>query len=197
MRKNTILSGIHSRLGTRSIAAGLLVLSAFLFTGCVSDSDDPDRILTSNHYTNKIIGLDFAFPPTWQAKLDQAVLSTKIDVVVMAPPIGNFSPNLNLIITAHSGPTAMQDILPLLESAVKGQIADVSGYTASIGMIDDKEVGLIDYESVYNGNLLHFSLVVFVNNNKDVVVTFTDSAANYPRNAEMAAIKASFHIVSR
>jgi hypothetical protein len=118
-------------------------------------------------------------------------------VVVVAPPIGNFSPNLNLIITAHSGPTAMQDILPMLESAVRGQTADVSGYTASIGTIDGKEVGRIDYESSVSGNLLHFSMLVFINNNQDVVVTITDSAADYPTNAEIAAIKASFHIVSK
>jgi hypothetical protein len=110
MRK-TIPDRLRSQLETRSIVAGLLILSAVLFTGCVSGSEDPDRILTADHYTNKIIGFDFAFPATWQAKLDQKI------------------PNIN--------------------------------------------------------------------NNMDVVATFTDGAGSFPTNAEIAAIKASFHIIPR
>lgn len=177
--------------------SSLLVLSVFLFTGCISDPDDPDRILTSSHYTNKAIGFDFAFPTTWQAKLDQSFGNVKTDVVVVAAPRNNFSPNLNVIITPHSGPTAMQDILPMLENAVKSQTVDASGYTASIGTLDGKEVGRIDYESSVSGNLLHFSMLVFINNNKDVVVTITDRADDYPINTEIAAIKAAFHIVPK
>lgn len=174
-----------------------MVLSTVVFTGCVSDPEDPDRILTSNHYTNKVIGFDFAFPATWLAKLDQTFGNTKVDVVVAAPPRNNFSSNLNLIISPHSGPAAMQEILPMLESAIKGQTVDAAGYTASIGTIDGKEVGRIDYESSVSGNLLHFSMLVFINNNKDVVVTLTDRAEDFPTNTGIAAIKASFHIIPK
>lgn len=167
----------------------LLALAALSFMGCMTDSDKgSNRTLTSGKYDNHDIGLQIVFPTAWEAKLDQTYGNTKIDLVLLDAAKNGFRPNLTVIHTPHSGPTLMAEVLPMLNSEVHAQFADVSLYQESIGNINGKEVGYIEYESSVNGNLLHYKMMLFVNNGRDVVITLTDRADDFAVNSDVQGL---------
>lgn len=176
----------------------LLALAALSLMGCVTDSEKgPNRTLTSGKYDNHDIGLQIVFPTSWEAKLDQAYGDTKIDLVLLDSPRNGFRPNLTIIHSPHSGPTLMSEVLPFFKNEIQAQIADVSQYQDSVMDINGKEVGRIDYESVVSGVLLHFRMMLFVNNGRDVVITLTDRADDFAINADVQGMFSGISITPK
>ncbi len=176
----------------------LFALAALSFLGCMTDSDKgPNRTLTSGEYVNHDIGLQLSFPAAWEAKLDQTYGETKIDLVILDAPRNGFRPNLTVIHTPHSGPTLMSEVLPLLRSGIQDRYPDASQYQESIATITGKEVGRVDYETSFSGTLLHFRMLLFVNNGRDVVITLSDRAEDFAVNPEVQGMFDGIIITSK
>lgn len=167
---------------------------AICLVGCGTDEDGPARAIQGGAYSNSALGLKMDFPGTWTIETDKVFGNIKTDIVALAPPVNSFSPNVNVIYEAHSGPTAMAEVLPMLKAQLQAQIADLSGYQESILSIGGKEVGQIEYETTMNRIRFHFLVLLFVNRGNDISITFTDRAENFGTNAEFQTVKASIQI---
>jgi hypothetical protein len=176
----------------------LFALAALSFLGCMTDSDKgPNRTLTSGEYVNHDIGLKLSFPAAWEAKLDQPFGETKIDLIILDAPRNGFRPNLTVMQSPHSGPTLMSEVLPLLRSDIQARFPDFSNYQESVASITGKEAGRIDYETSFSGPLLHFRMLLFVNNGRDVVITLSDRAEDFAVNPEVQGMFDGITITSK
>ncbi len=86
------------------------------------------------------------------------------------------------------------EIISAIHSKLAQKILDLSGYRDSIYSMNGKEIGEFEYESSNNGILLHYLQIVFLNKGKDVSVSFTDRADDFPLNQEIKAIKSSITV---
>lgn len=172
----------------------LTLATSLLLIGCMTDSSEPTRTISKGKYTNNSIGLTITFPDTWLIKADQVFLDTKLDIVALGAPINNFSPNLNVIFSNHSGPTSMAEIIPSLHSQLIQRAPDLSKYADSIYTVNGKEIAEVEYETSNNGVLLHYLQMFFINNGKDVSVTITDRADHFAMNQEIKDIKSSVSV---
>ncbi|MDB5048988.1 MAG: hypothetical protein JWO30_2059 [Fibrobacteres bacterium] len=178
-------------MGIKQSIMGLAVL---VFTACGTDSGEDARSIVGGVYKNNSIGLTISFPSSWQIRKDQTFGSTTADIVAVAPPINNFSPNMSVIIEAHSGSVKMSEILASIKIQIDSHVADLSQYHDSIYSIDGTEVGEMQYESSTNGNLLHFLQLFFIKNGKDVSCTITDKADDFQVNGDIRSVRASISI---
>jgi hypothetical protein len=175
-----------------------LSASALLFSGCNTESEKPNRIPTPGHYVNAAVGLDLAYPTAWQAKLDQNLNGTQVDLLLIdQQPLGGFSPNLTVIIVIPSGSTSLNSILTESEEALRAHFPDLSQYHDSISVRDGKEVASLEYEVTSGGALLHFLQYIFLNNKRAVIMTFSDRADHFPNNADIAGMRNSFSITPK
>jgi hypothetical protein len=160
----------------------------------MTDSEQPTKTIAGGKYSNNSIGLSITFPTNWQIKPDQVFLETKLDIVALGAPINGFSPNLNVVIENHSGPTSMAEIIPSIHTQLTQRILDLGNYRDSIYTMNGKEIGEFEYESSSNGTLLHYFQTIFINNGKDVSVTITDRADDYAINQDIKSIKSSITV---
>jgi hypothetical protein len=172
----------------------LVLATSMILVGCMTDSDQPTRTISAGKYVNNSIGLTITFPSTWQIKPDQVILDTKLDIVALGAPINSFSPNLNVVIESHSGPTSMAVIIPSIFSQLAQRTPDLSNYRDSVYSMNGKEIGEIEYESSSNGTILHYFQIFFINNGKDVSLSIADRADNFAANQEIKEIKASIKV---
>src|SRR4051812_23168006 len=172
----------------------LAIIAWVVFTGCNTEPSVPDRTIISNKYENTAIGLRITFPKAWAIKTDQVFGSTKVDILAVGLPINAFAPNLSVIIEPHSGPTTMAEILPGIKASLTSQVADLANFADTIYTLNGKELGEIQYETAMNGALYHYLQMFFINNGKDISMTFTDKADDFPVNPDIKSIKASISI---
>lgn len=169
-------------------------LCLILLAGCGTDAEDSPRTISGGQYDNTAIGLSMTFPSSWQITPDYAFGNGKADILALSPPVGGFSPNVSVILGVHSGPSTMAEIIPPLKSELEKSLSDLSAYSDTIYAIDGKEVGEIQFETSVNGNLLHYRQMLFINKNRQVLLTFTDRADGFPLNQDFISIKESITI---
>jgi hypothetical protein len=171
----------------------LAAFASLALTACGTDAENP-RTVSGGAYSNTDIGLEITFPSAWQILTDQKFGAVSADVAAYGPAVGIFSPNVNVIFASHSGTTVLSEMLASIKPQLQARFADMSAYHDTVYVIGGSQVGELQYESSVNGNLMHFMQLIYVKNNLDVVCTFTDTAPDFPVNADIKSIKASINI---
>lgn len=181
---------IKNKLGLALVfSAGIL-----MFAGCTTEDNFVERTVQSNVYSNTSIGLSITFPQNWLLKSDEVYGKYTFDIFGFGAPIDNFSPNVSVLIQAHSGATAMEEILPNLLPSLQKSLPDVGNYRDTIYTINGKQIGQIEFESSSHGTLNHFLEMFFINKGKDMMITFTDRASHFAVNQEFKSVKSSISI---
>jgi hypothetical protein len=168
-----------------------LIAAALLLSACVSDNNTDNRSIANNKYVNPAVGLSLQFPANWQLKLDYVYGSLTFDLVALAPPIQNFSPNVSVQIGPHSGTTDMAVVLDTLGKQLKSQVPDLGQYQAVVKELNGKKYGEITYTTTSVGNLLKFKQDFILNMGKDITITYTDFASRFDQNSDFASIDQS------
>lgn len=177
-----------------TIKAIALASLALLFAACGVDDPEPTGIVDSRDYYNKAIGLSMRFPSGWVIKHNQEFGEFTADIVASSLPSNGFSPNMNVIIIAHSGSTEMPDIISQVKAQLEANFQDLSGYHDSLYAINGTDVGQVQYESAASGVQLHYLQLFFIKNGQDVACSFGDRADAFDANADIKSIKASIKI---
>ena len=168
-----------------------LIAATLLLAACVSDDNSDNRSIANNKYVNPAIGVSMQFPANWQLKLDYVYGSITFDMVALAPPIQNFSPNVSVQIGMHTGTTDMAAILDTVGLQLKSQIADLGQYQSAVKELNGKKYGEISYTTTSAGNLLKFKQDLIMNMGKDITITYTDFASRFDQNSDFVSVSQS------
>lgn len=176
-----------------------LCASMRVFSGCNTESEEPNRLPAPGQYLNALVGLEILFPATWQAKLDQKLNgNTKADLQLVGEPINGFAPNLSVvIISPHQGTTNLDSLLKDSHEGLLNAFPSLSGYRDTVSARDGKDVASLEYEVNASGVLLHFAQYIFINNKRDVIMTFSDRADHFLVNTEIQGIRDAFSITPK
>ena len=175
-----------------------LPTAALLATGFLSgcggtDAPQEPRTLVNGRYINNIAGVSLQVPGSWQSQLDYQSGTTTVDFMAVGPASGGVAPNVNVIIMKKQILSAPEVVVPLVRSELQKDPAN-RDYSDRVYQKDGHSVGEFIYTKDFTQGSLRLRQVYFVNRDKSIYITYTDSEAAFSGNAEFTAIDASMVI---
>ncbi len=169
-----------------------LIFLTLILAGCLSSPDNskPKEIKNSIYYQYDA-KFSLSLPPAWDSKLDQKFGDMLIDLVSKNTPRENFSANVTVIISHHSGTSDIPKVINMIKEDASQSMPGISFLSDTVFVKNGVTLGTMLYQGNYIGIDLKFKQLVFVRNNLDIQIEFTDLEKYFDANTEFTDIENS------
>ncbi|MHC4950907.1 MAG: hypothetical protein ACYTEU_07980 [Planctomycetota bacterium] len=114
-----------------------------------------------------------------------------LDVVSRNVPQDNFSANIVVLNTTHSGPTSMSDVIEWYKNGILSTYPEAIFYSDTVTTVKNVEVGMVLYSINISGSLIKTRELLFIRYNRDVQIIFTDLDSYFDSRTEFEETAAS------